>query len=210
MSESIHAPPPVKQPNPTGHSRWTDMPTGLMAGPGHAACCSPPDSSGRSTSWPFSNLAPDAREAVGDKANSVVTECPRGLFRWTGFPIAARPTAEMWWADSSATAQPRLWLTTSTLCPSGSSTNAPSSPGGRPRARPARRGHRLGRARSAFGNDPRTGCEPPDFAAEWRAGTIACPPNRGSPSTTVIQDGRPTKWRSTRSGTARSCSRTST
>jgi hypothetical protein len=30
-----------------------------------------------------------------------------------------------WWADSSATAQPRLWLTTSTLCPSGSSTNAP-------------------------------------------------------------------------------------
>jgi hypothetical protein len=27
--------------------------------------------------------------------------------------------------DSSATAQPRLWLTTSTLCPSGSSTNAP-------------------------------------------------------------------------------------
>src|SRR5947208_15384996 len=31
---------------------------------------------------------------------------------------AARPSAEMWWADSSATAQPRLWLTTSTLCPS--------------------------------------------------------------------------------------------
>jgi hypothetical protein len=30
----------------------------------------------------------------------------------------------MWWADSTATAQPRLWLTTSTLCPSGSSTNA--------------------------------------------------------------------------------------
>ena len=28
-------------------------------------------------------------------------------------------------ADSSTTAQPRLWLTTSTLCPSGSSTNAP-------------------------------------------------------------------------------------
>jgi hypothetical protein len=27
--------------------------------------------------------------------------------------------------DSSAAAQPRLWLTTSTLCPSGSSTNAP-------------------------------------------------------------------------------------
>src|SRR5207249_11014438 len=25
-----------------------------------------------------------------------------------------------WWADSSATAQARLWLTTSTLCPSGS------------------------------------------------------------------------------------------
>ena len=38
---------------------------------------------------------------------------------------AARPSAEMWWADSSATAQPRLWLTTSTLCPSGSSMNAP-------------------------------------------------------------------------------------
>jgi hypothetical protein len=34
-------------------------------------------------------------------------------------------SAEMWWADSSATAQPRLWLTTSMLCPSGSSTNAP-------------------------------------------------------------------------------------
>jgi hypothetical protein len=28
-------------------------------------------------------------------------------------------------ADSSATGQPRLWLTTSTLCLSGSSTNAP-------------------------------------------------------------------------------------
>jgi hypothetical protein len=38
---------------------------------------------------------------------------------------AARPSAETWCADSSARAQPWLWLTTSTLCPSGSSTNAP-------------------------------------------------------------------------------------
>jgi hypothetical protein len=38
---------------------------------------------------------------------------------------AARPSVETWCADSSATAQPWLWLTTSTLCPSGSSTNAP-------------------------------------------------------------------------------------
>jgi hypothetical protein len=34
-------------------------------------------------------------------------------------------SVELWWADLSATAQPRLWLTTSMLCPSGSSTNAP-------------------------------------------------------------------------------------
>jgi hypothetical protein len=37
---------------------------------------------------------------------------------------AARPSVEMWWADSPAMAQ-RLWLTTSTLWPSGSSTKAP-------------------------------------------------------------------------------------
>jgi hypothetical protein len=35
---------------------------------------------------------------------------------------AARSSAETW---CPARAQPRLWLTTSTLCPSGSSTNAP-------------------------------------------------------------------------------------
>lgn len=37
---------------------------------------------------------------------------------------AARPSREMWRAASSVIAQ-RLWLTTSTLCPSGSRTNAP-------------------------------------------------------------------------------------
>jgi hypothetical protein len=36
----------------------------------------------------------------------------------------AKPTAQIWWAASSAVAQ-RLWLTTSTLWPSGSSTKAP-------------------------------------------------------------------------------------
>src|SRR5829696_7600109 len=43
-------------------------------------------------------------------------------------PVASdrlkRLACEMWRAASSAVAQ-RLWLTTSTLCPSGSRTNAP-------------------------------------------------------------------------------------
>jgi hypothetical protein len=65
-------------------------------------------------------VAPLARGAdpVGDRPAPSVSSSRSSA------SSAARPSREMWRAASSSMAQ-RLWLTTSTLCPSGSRTNAP-------------------------------------------------------------------------------------
>src|SRR3954447_4430072 len=76
---------------------------------------------------PGTNAPLQGRRATNGRSSfrsPPVDRCGRRPCRPCRVRPSERLTCEMWRAASSAVAQ-RLWLTTSTLCPSGSRTNAP-------------------------------------------------------------------------------------